>query len=508
MLVFNHRHTRRNSAKYRDASKDCRRHTVQQVVFVLAMYGITIGNPIDVVAQLPAEADRNVSSAVEEDGDVTTAAETDETTVAANEERVADWAYMAPVMLPTVDSSGTTPTLFELRLGPEQFTHARFDLADLRLFTSAGQAQPFALRVLAAKSVRDEVPAEEFNRLDEEDGTHELTLELLSDQYQHNEVQVETTGDTFRRAVQVDGSEDGQTWRSLSSGHLLRFEHGEQKMNVSSVTYADSRLKFVRVRVQSDLDPVGPDPKRDEFEISSVKVLRTVEVPGERSQWPAVMGPREPTRVLGSPGSAWIIDLKGRNVPVDRVEFEVENSEFVRDVELQVEAPSDYLGQPVFTSLYSTEPTTWQRKAGEPKQKMVLEFSETYASRLRLLVCDYRNAPLTIQSATVSAAARQLLIPTPDSNESQLTLYLGNPSATEPANYDFARNLPERLDTKPALAELGSVTPNPDYVQPPLPLTERYPWLVYGVLGAVVVVLLLIISRLAKTAVTLHDAAT
>ncbi len=47
--------------------------------------------------------------------------------------------------------------------------------------------------------------------------------------------------------------------------------------------------------------------------------------------------------MLGAPGSAWLIDLKSKNVPVDRIEFDVANSEFVRDVEIQVETLSDYL---------------------------------------------------------------------------------------------------------------------------------------------------------------------
>ncbi len=218
-----------------------------------------------------------------------------------------------PISLPA--AGDTMLSLIEMKLGPDVFSHARTDLADLRLFTGSGNAHPYALRVLAKKSVRDVVPTKEFNRLEQENGSQELTLELPSDEYQHNEVQVETTGSNFRRAVEVDGSSDGQTWRSLNAGHLIHFEYGDQKINMTSIEYPDSRFRFVRVRVQPDLDPESTDTAVDEFSISSVKVLRTVELPGERSEWPVVVGPREPTRVYGAPGSAWMIDLNGMNVP-------------------------------------------------------------------------------------------------------------------------------------------------------------------------------------------------
>ncbi len=364
------------------------------------------------------------------------------------QEQSASWEFIAPIVAPADASSSS---MIELKLGPDVFSKARSDLADLRLFTASGKAHPFALRVLAKKSVRDSVPTTEFNRLEQKNGSRELTLELPSDEYQHNEVQVETSGTSFRRSVQVDGSSDGQTWRSLNTGHLIRFEYGDQKINVTSISYPDSRFQFVRVRVQPDLDPESTDEAVDEFSITSVKVLRTVELAGERSEWPGEVGPREPTRVLGAPGSVWIIDLKGKNVPVDRIEFDVANGEFVRDVEIQFETLSDYLGQPVFSTLYSNGPTTWQRKAGEPKKLMAVDFPEVQTSRLRLLVSDYRNVPLTIRSAKVSAAARQLVIPQTESQQEELKLYFGNPLA-EPANYDFARNLPEQLVSDPAAA--------------------------------------------------------
>lgn len=68
--------------------------------------------------------------------------------------------------------------------------------------------------------------------------------------------------------------------------------------------------------------------------------------------------------------------------------------------------------------------------------------------------------------------------------------------------------LPYALRTlSPAPAALSESMVNPNFVPPPLPFTERYPWLVEAVLGSACVALMLIVVSLAKQAVHIHDSA-
>lgn len=417
------------------------------------------------------------------------------------------WQYHASIPQPPRESLAAGPEaipLIDFTIGPDIFSLARPDLADLRIFDASGKPYPYALRYLKPKSVRDQIPATEFNRLEPEGGVHELTLELNAAVVEHNEVQIVTTGKAFRRAVEVDGSDDGQRWRRLVNGNLLRFTVGDQKMDVESVTYPESRFRYVRIRVQPDPNPNNSEDEKDEFSIKEAKVLRTVDLPGERSQWDTVVETREPTRIFGAPGSSWIIDLQGLNVPCDRIDVEVADNEFAREVQLQAEQASGLLDRMVFTPLYSAEDSTWQRKLGEPKQPMTIRFPEVKTSRLRLLVTDYQNKPLRIISATISAASRQIVFAKPAAETSELRLFVGNKLADVP-NYDFARNLPERLEPAPTRVELATPMENADYVPPPLPFTERFPWLIYIVLAVVCVLLLAIIASLARKAVAIHD---
>jgi hypothetical protein len=469
-----------------------------RIVLVMAVAGLVASGNACAFAQEDPQEDAATVSGDGETMDGTS----------ANVEDAALWQYRAELKLPQdanpIASSGG---LMDAIVGPDIFSVARFDLIDLRLFDAAGTPYPCVVRIRNPVSIREEITLKEFNRLEPEDGTQELALELISSDGQHNEVLIETTGDSFRRSVKVDGSDDGQRWRPLTTGQLLRFNSGDQKIDVKSLTYAESRFQYIRVRVQPDAQGQASDDgsqSPDRFTIENVKVLRTAEIEGERSQWDVTVGPREPTRVYGVPGSVWILELNGQNIPCDRLDVEIADNEFARDVQIQVEQPSSFVGRPVFTAMYSPDSTTWQRTAGEEKRTMSMEFSEVQASRLRLMITDYQNKPLTIKSAKVSAAARQIVFQTPAPEIGKLQLYAGNANADSPG-YDFARNLPQRLDPPPSRVEIASVEVNPDYVPPPVAFSERFPWLIYVVLGAVCVVLLGIIASLAQKTLALHD---
>lgn len=179
----------------------------------------------------------------------------------------------------------------------------------------------------------------------------------------------------------------------------------------------------------------------------------------------------------------------------------MEDAEFARDVSLESEYVNSQ-GQRSFGSMgiYGT----WQRIRGDAAKPLFLEFSEARAKRLRITVADYRNKPLTLAAVRVTSPARQIIFERPLPSDLPLRLYFGNAEA-EPANYDFARNLPEKLTTKPERATLKTAEMNPDFVPTPRAFTERFPWLVYVTLSAVSVVLGTVVVGLSRTAIANHD---
>lgn len=410
------------------------------------------------------------------------------------------WEYFVPVVLPERvqrDEASSEPELVEVELGPAVFSHARADLADLRILDSRGRNVPYALRYLYAKSIQDRVLATEFDRSETVAGPTELTLDLQRDDIEHNEIRITTDGVDFRRVALVEASDDRQHWRNLAKAELLHYRRHDGSISLDSLTYPPSRARYLRVRVE-------PDSLRvDEFRVMEVRVLRHVEIP-ERLRIEAVdFGKREPVRRYGVPGSSWTIDLGGDQVPCSQIEVDVADREFARDVSFEIDMLDVTWGRRTFLPVFPSMDPTWQRRPGEKIQPMVTKFTEFQTRRLRIFVADHRNPPLTIQAVRFGAAVRQLLFVPPEGPR-ELRIAFGNPAASMP-NYDFARNLPAVLPGPIRRAQLLEVQKNPDFQLPPQPFTERFPWLIYVVLAAVCVVLTALIVNLSRAAIAIHD---
>lgn len=425
----------------------------------------------------------------------------------AIDEDLSQWEYSAEIELPAGNSIPAgdvkNSNLIDFFLNTDVFSHAASNLEDLRIYNSPGKMVPYALRILVPKSVRDTVPTQEFNRTEPENGVHELTLDLNRDDIDHNEVIIDTSGTSFRRAVVIEGSNDTRDWRPLASGNVVRFPADHEPFQIQSFTYANSRHRYVRIQISPDPQAGDATNGNDVFSIVDVRITQHVEVPGEMVTTNAVLGAREPTRQYGVPASRWIIDLGGDNIPFNRLEADVEDAEFARDASLEAEYVNSQGGRS-FSSMGVAG--TWQRLPGDAVVPMFLDVSEQSAKRLRLTVADYRNKPLTLKAIRVSSPARQMIFERPAESELPLRLYFGNHEA-EPANYDFARNLPEKLQSLPARATLKSSEANPQYVPTPKAFTERFPWLIYAALSTVSLVLGTVVVGLSRTAIANHDQA-
>lgn len=419
-----------------------------------------------------------------------------------------DWQYQATISLPNAASSSPAgPTadsnLMDVFVSAEILGNSRHDLSDLRLDAVDGSSVPFAVRTLSARTVNNDLQASTFNQAQTDTGIQEVTLELTGTQITHNQVLIETSGTEFRRLVVVEGSDEGQEWKKLVQGFVLKLSGDDPSLSRSTLRYQESRHRFLRIKVEPDPQLTTSGIGSDGFEISSVRVAQQFEIPAELVSTIGSMSPREPTRQYGSPGSRWIIDF-GYEIPVERLEVSISDSEFARDVSLEAET-LNMLGQPEFYTVYPNDSSTWQRQQGEPVTDLALTFDELRTRRLRLTVVDYRNKPLTLTGAKGIAPARQLVFQSPNANLFPLKLRIGNPAAENP-NYDFARNLSEVLPIAPIRGVLEAAQKNPSYVAPRKPFTERYPWFIYLTLAAVCMVLGAVVLNLSKAAVALHDA--
>jgi hypothetical protein len=407
----------------------------------------------------------------------------------AEPEKLNAWQWYQEV---TWDSSKASHRV-DFVLPPSVLDKARLDLGDLRLYDGSGQAVPYALRVRRTKDDRTSLKVREFNRVSRPDRSVELSLDLGEAPGEHNEIRVLMPGTNVRRRLHLDGSNDDKNWNTLlDKVDWMAFEAGDQKIDVHDFRYPVSRFRYLRVQVQPDRSLEDDKPV-----LQSVSVLRSIQVPGEYITLPANLEPREAVPAEGGPGSAWVIDL-GARVPCEKLTFDIRDEEFARSYLLQT-ADKDERASSAFIARGE-----WRRRRGEKVEPLVISFREITARRLRLVVTDYRNPPLAIDAVRYTAPARQVIFAPPAKWTPPLRLYFRNPDAAAP-HYDFAATLPEVLERAPQRAQLDDLTKNPDYQPPPLPWSERWPWLVYVVLSAASLVLLVLLVLLGREAIARHD---
>jgi hypothetical protein len=377
-------------------------------------------------------------------------------------------------------------------LPPGVLDKARLDLADLRLRDGRGREVPFALRVRHPRNVQTSLPHTEITRASgPKDGSMTLTLDLGMGHAEHNAVDIATSGTDFRRLAHIEGSDslDRQEWDVLGKALLVHIPVEGTMVDVRRLAYPLSRFRYVRLRVFPDRNLDNDRP-----EIVNVAVLQSTQTSGLDVTLPAQLSVGASEPVNGVPGSMWIVDFGGLTVPCGMLSFDVADEDFVRAYRVEAfDAAGPY-------RLLATG--EWSRRSGQDKKPLEVHLDpEATVKKLRLLVTDYRNPPLTLTAVRYRAAARQLIVELSDDLVWPLQLYFGN-SKAQPANYDFARFLPDSLAQPPARAPwaAGGVQANPQYLPEPKPFTERWPWLVYVVLGMASAVLLGILVILGRKA--------
>jgi hypothetical protein len=374
--------------------------------------------------------------------------------------------------------------LMNFVLDRETLDWARADQSDLRLYDSAGREIPYVLRVRREVETQNTFTAREFNR-GTEGGAAQVSCDLGERPVQHNEVEIDTAGNNFRRLAEVEGSADGTAWSKLASDAILfRFAAGGRSVEQQAVAYPVSRYRYLRVRVNRD-----PQVDRAAPEIVGLRIRRSVHMKGEMVEWPAVIEGGESDRVYGRPASIWRMDLGGR-VPLQRLVVTVGGSAFSRPFLLEV------IDVPTAPVMIASGELTRREEAGAAP--LTFDFSERFARRLKLTVTDDRNLPLPISSFTAMSAARQVVFELGPSPAAPLRLYYGSSRALEP-HYDLAARFPADLSSRPLMRlALGPQRENPVYQPEPKPFSERSPWLVYVVLAAASLALAALLMSLAR----------
>ena len=374
-----------------------------------------------------------------------------------------EWPFYKPVELPG-SLSGTG--LVEVEMDREVYAHASPGLGDIRVAERAGGREiPYKMLVESGDHRRAAV-AVKMRDLGHIVGKYTtFVLVLESDGALHNEVEIQTSSANFQRRVEIAGSDDGETWRILKQDGMifgLTVEERAFTTRDTRVTYPASTAGYLRVRIFDD--------DEEPLSIQGGVVFFAQQLQPRRAQIPLLItgreeDPRDKRTVL-------LLDAGSSGFPVNRIDLEIPQRNFHRPVSLHG-GYNNLNWFPVQNSKTIFDFDT-------PKfvgHDLTIRFGESRYRYYRLTIHNEDNPPLPVDGLQGSGFLRKLIFSAEAGK--QYKVYYGHPEADAPS-YELERLFPYLVTEDLPVAQLGVHTLNPAFSAPstpPVPFTERYPWL-------------------------------
>jgi len=410
------------------------------------------------------------------------------------------YTHAAKIDLP---SDGKQEGYAELALPPEVFDLARPDLADLRVVSDKGAETAYALRAAEGSEERIPVEASLVNPGCVTGQSASVTTDFGT-KVLKNRIEITMQGTNFRRAVLLEGSDDGAAWQVVQAGVFLFRVSGEAGSGAffdkNFVALPPNDQRYLRVTVSNGQG----DP--DCMTIGGVKAWKETREPPETAAVPVTL-----TRGAEKGNLTRLsLDAGLRNLPLHALTLKVSGADFYRTIRVsgrnetvtvvKKTAEGDAMrAQEVevpWTPLTSS--VVYRFTSGTEVEESVSVFLGD--GRFRYLRVDVENGsdkPLDIEGVTLDRIVYRLGFKSEPG--AAYSLYVGKPDAAAPA-YDIVHFV-DKLRTEGArAATLGKLVPNPDrsIAAVQAPFSERHKWILWGALIAVVAVLSILIYRITR----------
>jgi hypothetical protein len=394
------------------------------------------------------------------------------------------------------------------------------DFRDLRVLDDNGAEVPRAvekLRAVRLHTVRRAVAAQAVALKELPDNRIEAEFVLGATNAVADGFSVATAQRDFQHSVKVEGSSDGRAWTTLvAEAPLLDYTRYMDlrhldvklppsscrrfKLTISNVTEAQAQ-PFTHLLQQTggrdgQMEQRSVDLKRQTFRVEQVNFWRNETVDGAaeeiRRDWPlpAFTSERDTKK------HTTLVTLQTGRLPLNRLTLEFAENNFSRTVELHI--PTVRNGVAAWDQVASARLLSIALP-GFSKRELELNFGELRVERVRLVLHDGDNPPLTIKSVTGSGPTwRALLLAEPGRT---YRLLCGAEQLAAPT-YDLDSVLaPARRGLKPIEWQLGAPVENKAYRSTGTPFAWlNSSWLFGGAIALMLLVLGTFLFRTAKSA--------
>ena len=352
-----------------------------------------------------------------------------------------------------------------VRLDRQFYERTAGQFRDLRIFGPGGEAVPWVIRDMHAFAPREPLRPRILDRVLTPEGELEFVVDFGGSAPVHNRLVIETTETNFRCRTRLESSDDRQRWSFVRDAALLRFDQDARRLESLAIDYPDSTRQYLRLTVEnwprpealtgvvSELDPVNAE----DWEPLAAVVPRVSTLKNQRATQLDVEFPFR-----------WLGDA--------RFTLESDSKEFWRSVELSHSADGKLWSSQYNFVIY--------RVAGA--DQLSLRARSVATQHVRLVISNRDDAPLAVSKVRLDVPARQIVFPAP--SPGPYAFYLGRDGTPSP-EYDLPVILSRRNRVEPARLTASAWERNAEYVAPvppPKPFSERFPYVLPGVMGVAV----------------------
>lgn len=364
---------------------------------------------------------------------------------------------------------------------PEIYDNSDWTLSDIRVFSAGGKEIPYIIWNRTKQWNRETLGVDILNRSYIPNSRTAFTLDLGGEYFKTNRLRITTTSIDFTRRVTIEGSPDNREFVTIKDDAYIFDFTTEHKTSGTEIFYPETDYRYIRVTVWDD----GEEPLEDLGGEVSIVEEKEGELKKLKSEIKKIYQNKDEMT------TEIVIDLMYRNIPSNTVIFEVESKNFRRDVHIltsNFDDPQQYeeIGGDL---LYNISTTKFAR------ERLTLEYPEVHGKYLKLIIENRDDAPLEIEGIKVLGTPKKItFLAEPGVS---YFIYFNNPM-TETPSYDI-----EDIFTYVDMSSIsrwtvGKVEDNPDYTPANggIPFSERHPWILWGAIVLMVLVLGGIIIRM------------
>jgi len=403
---------------------------------------------------------------------------------------LASWKYRADV---TIESG--SQQYCALMLTPEVYHAAGNNLADILLISPSGEQIPYVLAKEQNITSRVKYDPSIINRSTDSAGNAVVTLDFSS-QTIKDTIEVETSGNNFRRAVKIEGSNDNVQFFTMVNKAYVFAVGGGQQQRFSKIDLPGNDYRYLRITVSP---MAGEEEQLTINEATAFKVERKI-----AQCQPVEMLQTEHIEDEKTSSSIYVYDLQHCKLPITEFEMVTEDTPFHRCVvvegrdaatrKIQIDSEDNRQRFSEVEAAWNTVTCgtiyRYTDSAGQRHESLAVPVPAGASYRyLKITIKNYDDKVIAITSASAKMIPHRIIFPAPAAET--VKLYVGCESAPRPV-YDLARRLANPLQVPSKTAAISKLGENPLFGKlgkDKIPWTERHKLLLPVILFVVVLVL-------------------